>query len=198
VSIVPAFFVIDTDAERADEIASDTAIAVNTMLRNQATPNDPRNRIYLCESSPTTELEGLVPNTLEGLTCDSGSDRSATALIRRIDDMGQNVTESSIKATLSGILQMTNGWLRMRLATHPQAFINPLPMAPGSEAELTAASLLLHAYARAEAGSGNIDAADLVEAFTQAKAENPGEYEQLRILYAAQASTERGADIHEA
>ena len=193
ISIVPAFFVIDTDAERADEIASDTAIAFNTMLRAQATPEDPRNRLYLCESSPTTELDGEVPSTLEGLTCDSGSDRSATALIRRIDDMGQNVTESSIKSTLSAILQMTNGWLRMRLATHPQAFTRPLPMEDGNpDEELSAAALLLHAYARAEANNTGVDMANLNEAFAQAKAENPARYEQIHGLYVAQATLEQG------
>lgn len=75
-SIVPAFFIIDSPADAADEAASAACIDLNTQLREDAAPNRPRVRLYLCEASPTTEI--LVdkpldedPHTLAGYTCDS-------------------------------------------------------------------------------------------------------------------------------
>lgn len=183
-SIVPAFFLVDADAAGATDAASEAAQYLNSVLREQDA-NQPEIRLRLCEASPTTELDdedGEGPTTLEGYTIDAGSDRSATALVQRIAQVGETASANPT-ASLTEILQLVTGWLRQRMVLHPQA--SPAP-APGEERQ-SAAELLLHAAACTRAtGSEQRAAPHLGAAIRQAKAELPGRYDQLVELYFAQ------------
>lgn len=186
-SIVPAFFAIDAPAEEADRIASDHAVLLN-MTKPWIGAGHPRMRLFLCEASPTTEFEDdTIPKTLEGLTIDSGSDRSATGLIHRI----VTAQGASNRERLSNILQMAEGWLRQRMALHPSI---KLPEAAPTEQQ-DAADLLLHAYARGEASGGSIDWDDLNTAFNQAMAEHPDRYAQVLALYEEQQVMSAPVDV---
>lgn len=192
-TIVPAFFAIEADADRADTIAGDLTTKFNTQRREleraQSVPGYlPQVSLRLCEASPTTELDGCpIPETLEGLTCDSGSDRSATALVQRIAEIGADSTKA-IPVAFTEILQLAQGWLRQRMTLHPQASTEP---APGIEKQ-SAAELLLHAFACAEANASHVDPWKLKEAIEQAKAEHPGTFEQLVELYQQQGGLPHG------
>lgn len=182
VTIVPAFLVIDDTHEHADDYAADLVLHLNNRMRELGR-ND---RLRLCEASPSTELDADDmddwPTTLEGLTCDSGSDRSATALITLMASIGAD-SAKPVPVAFAEILQLAQGWLRQRMTLHPQASTEP---APGTEQQ-SAAELVLHARAKAEAqGVAPWDLDLMRQALAQAQAEHPGQYEQLVELYIAQ------------
>lgn len=129
-SIVPAFFVVEAGADRAAEVAADGAMFLNDCLNAPDNPAGAPARLFLCEASPTTEMDlnTPVPRTLEGLTCDSGSDRSAAGLIRAIADHARAVEggtpaelTASVVAAFGRIQQLAEGWLLQRMALHPTA-----------------------------------------------------------------------------
>lgn len=180
-SVVPAFFVIERHgADEAEEIASDAARAFNL---NRMIGNGGDAKVFLCEASPTTELDDddRNPRTLEGLTCDSGSDRSATGLITRIAEIGAD-SSKAIPTAFAEILQLAQGWLRQRMVLHPQA---STAAAPGQERQ-SAAELLLHAFACAEANRSTVNPHTIKQALAQAQAEQPGTYAALLGMYLQQ------------
>lgn len=72
-SIVPCMIIVDGPADGANDRASLLAQEVNTTYRDREAAGEPRTKLYLCEGSPTTELQideafGGDPRTLEGLT----------------------------------------------------------------------------------------------------------------------------------
>lgn len=172
-SIVPAFFVIEAEAEEADALASIMASKFNQESQERL----PRGVLYLCESSPTTEWDSPEdPHTLEGLTCDSGSDRSAAGLIRTIADY--SATEPG--RTLSGIKQMAESWLRQRMALRSIDHIDPAEPVEKQDA----IDLLFHAFARSEVrGAGALRCEDIEAALRQAMAERPGRYEEVLAFH---------------
>lgn len=177
-SIVPAFFVVQAEPELADDAAAAAAMFLNDCANGEELPAGAPVRLYLCEASPTTEWpEGAeIPHTLEGLTCDSGSDRSAAGLIRTIAGFSGMTPEEA----LPKILQLAEGWLRQRMALHPVA--PPIqPVDPQGKQD--AVDLLLHAYARAESSAAGVDWSDLDEAVAQARAERPGAYEAILAMH---------------
>jgi hypothetical protein len=188
VSVVPAFFLMSLSAEKAEEVALQTAmdltIAVRAIFQAQY-PADaqPYFAFRLCEESPTTELYeeevDKLPKSLAGLTCDSGSDRSAAGLIRNIVDCND----------LATIKQLAEGWLRQRMALHPAAPPIAHAEATGSE---DAVDLLLHAFARAEVRGDHtcIRHEDIELAFQMATAQRPGQYQQFLAMHVASLGEE--------
>lgn len=189
-SIVPAFFVVEADPERADDAAAAAAMFLNDCVNVEDLPAGAAARLFLCEASPTTEWsEGAVPpRTLEGLTCDSGSDRSAAGLIRAIADCAHAVEgatpaelTASVVAAFGRIQQLSEGWLRQRMALHPTA---PSIQPAEGAGQQDAVDLLLHAWAKADRTKDPDVAAEALEAaFLQAKAERPGAYEAIVAMH---------------
>lgn len=181
-SIVPAFYVIEGPAEAADAVAAEFAQQFNA--RPGQDFGKQYARIFLCEASPTTEWEeGEVPHSLEGLTCDSGSDRSATGLIERIRNVcaSRPAGATADANVVRHVHQLAEGWLQQRMAMRPKA---PPPQAAKADEDiLDAAGYVLHAYARAEANGAAVDLDELNRAWRQAQAEHPGRYESLLATY---------------
>jgi hypothetical protein len=194
-SIVPAFFVVAQPAEAATDMAAHACMYWNKAIEDEFVERNslaPPICLRLCEASPTTEFDegDEIPHTLEGYTCDSGSDRSAAGLIRAIADHARAVENgtpaeltASVLAAFGRIQQLAEGWLRQRMALHPTA---PSVQAAEARESQDAATLLLHAYARGEASGGSIDWDELNTAFIQAKAEHPGAYEQILSMHEGQ------------
>lgn len=187
-SIVPAFFQIDLDADGAEEIAAEACIHLNDELTKAAARSGqfPRFKLLLCEESQTTEFEveeGDQTNvhSLAGMTIDSGSDRSATGLIRTILQTINDAPANSSLLTLGKVTQLATHWMIHRMALRPHTTQAPAKL---SEEGLTSGQLLLHAFAHcAETNGGTLEWSRITAAFHQAKAEHPGQYEQLLTVY---------------
>lgn len=86
ISIVPAFFVLEESPDVADDLASRLASLLNGAPEAD---NAPRRRLFLCEDSPTTEIDvsidsDAVPHTLRELTCDHVTTMRAAASSIRV------------------------------------------------------------------------------------------------------------------